>query len=374
MIRTLAITLLLAAGAADAEWARHVIDDSSQGADGARLGDVNGDGLLDVVTPWEEGGAVRVALNPGLEKVKEHWSSVTVGNVGSPEDAMPMDVDGDGRVDVVSACEGDTRAVYVHWAPADPVEGEWVTEVIPVSQGVQQWMYSTALDVNRDGRLDIVSGGKNEGAMLGWFEAPEDRRDLAAWKWHEMTPLGWLMSLEVVDPMRRELLISDRRGSLRGVHKVRPGDDDPYGTWTRVLVGGEDSEVMFLDHGEDYVAWVTRDDGFVVKRHGRTNSIPMPENTGTGKAIKLADLALDGVDDIVISCENAEGKMGLFALMLGEDSSKLEAIGEITGTKFDRMELIDLDGDGDLDVLTCEERENLGVVWYENPHFGAADE
>ena len=36
----------------------------------------------------------------------------------------------------------------------------------------------------------------------------------------------------------------------------------------------------------------------------------------------------------------------------------------------DRIELLDLDGDGDLDVLTCEERQNkngLGVIWYENP-------
>ena len=28
---------------------------------------------------------------------------------------------------------------------------------------------------------------------------------------------------------------------------------------------------------------------------------------------------------------------------------------------------IDLDGDGDLDLLTCEERDQLGVHWYENP-------
>ncbi len=37
------------------------------------------------------------------------------------------------------------------------------------------------------------------------------------------------------------------------------------------------------------------------------------------------------------------------------------------GTKFDLIELLDLDQDGDLDVITCEEVENLGVVWYENP-------
>ena len=37
------------------------------------------------------------------------------------------------------------------------------------------------------------------------------------------------------------------------------------------------------------------------------------------------------------------------------------------GIKFDRIELLDLDADGDLDVITCEERDNLGVIWYENP-------
>ena len=37
------------------------------------------------------------------------------------------------------------------------------------------------------------------------------------------------------------------------------------------------------------------------------------------------------------------------------------------GVKHDLVPLIDLDGDGDLDVLTTEETKGLGVVWYENP-------
>jgi hypothetical protein len=42
----------------------------------------------------------------------------------------------------------------------------------------------------------------------------------------------------------------------------------------------------------------------------------------------------------------------------------------LKGRKFDLVTLIDLDGDGDLDVLTNDENEEgdgLGVVWYENP-------
>ena len=51
-----------------AQWKRHVIDDASKGADGVRLADVNGDGHLDIATGWEQGGVVRVCLNPGTGK------------------------------------------------------------------------------------------------------------------------------------------------------------------------------------------------------------------------------------------------------------------------------------------------------------------
>jgi hypothetical protein len=37
------------------------------------------------------------------------------------------------------------------------------------------------------------------------------------------------------------------------------------------------------------------------------------------------------------------------------------------GMKLDDIQLLDLDADGDLDVLTTEERTGFGVVWFENP-------
>ena len=100
-------------------WKRHTIDNSSKGADGVRLMDVNGDGLLDVATGWEEGGVVRAYINPGPKRSKAEWPAVTVGRVKSAEDAVFFDVDKDGAIDVVSCCEGGTKTIFVHWAPKD---------------------------------------------------------------------------------------------------------------------------------------------------------------------------------------------------------------------------------------------------------------
>ena len=131
----LALLVVTGAGTAAAEWKRHTIDDSSQGADGVRLRDVNGDGLLDIATGWEEGGQVKVYLHPGHHRVKQPWPTTIVGKVRSPEDAVFMDVDGNGIMDVVSSCEGQTRTVFVHWAPQSMdhyLEAkQWKTKAIP---------------------------------------------------------------------------------------------------------------------------------------------------------------------------------------------------------------------------------------------------
>ena len=109
------------------------------------------------------------------------------------------------------------------------------------------------------------------------------------------------------------------------------------------------------------------------------HTIEMPENTGTGKGVAVGDIDLDGKPDVVFSCEGASGsKSGVMWLSFNESPTentwRPHEISGPAGIKFDRIELLDVDGDGDLDVLTCEEsqpvagsRKGLGVFWYENP-------
>ncbi|MEM1294916.1 MAG: VCBS repeat-containing protein, partial [Verrucomicrobiota bacterium] len=132
--------LLLTIMATNGEpWKRHTIDPfapeaGKKGADGVRIADFNGDGWLDITTGWEEGGAVRICLNPGPDAAKSTWPSFTVGNVKGVEDAVFADLDGDGNIDVVSCAEGKVNNVFVHWAPSKTAESsEWQSEAIPAT-------------------------------------------------------------------------------------------------------------------------------------------------------------------------------------------------------------------------------------------------
>lgn len=377
-------------------WKRHVIDDASRGADGARLRDVNGDGLLDLVTGWEEGGQVRVCLHPGKTQVRERWPSVMVGKVGAPEDAVFVDLDGDGAVDVVSSCEGKTNAVFVHWAPSDKTRlldpAAWKTEAFPAVKGMCQWMFCEPIQIDGKRGIDLVVGGKNKNGQIGWLESPANPRDLSAWKYHPLMRAGWIMSLVAVDmngDKHEDIVISDRRGKNSGclwLQNPGPGPEQSK-PWKIHRIGPKGDEVMFLD-----VADLDRDGKvdilvptFDRKLHffrQKTSTdwdhhpIAFPAGTGSGKAIRVADIDLDGKLDLVVACANAKNLRGIVWMSARKsvfdevwDVHDLSGVG---GVKFDLIQLVDLDGDGDLDVINTEEAaagagKGLGVVWYENP-------
>jgi hypothetical protein len=373
-------------------WVRHTIDNSSRGADGVRLADVNADRLPDIITGWEQGGLVRVYQNPGTKAARRPWPAVTIGKVAAPEDAVLADLDGDGRLDAVSCCEGRTNTMFLHWAPQ---RGEylqsaaWQTEPLPASQGATSWMFCLPQQVDGRHGLDLVAGSKAKDACIGWFQAPADPRNAAAWTWHKLYQAGWIMSLVAADldgDGDQDILATDRKGPDRGcLWLENPGPAAAAGAWKQHRIGGGQREVMFLDYadldrdGLLDVLVATRDGGVLWHRRPsrdasqwETTEIRMPENTGTGKAVRAGDLDLDGRLDLVVSCENAQGaKSGCFWISSGgspaEPDWTAHEISGPEGVKYDLLELLDLDGDGDLDVLTCEEAANLGVFWYENP-------
>ena len=373
-------------------WPRHTIDPADaesgkRGADGVRLGDANGDGLLDVTTGWEQGGAVRICLNPGPTKAKNKWPAFTVGSVKGVEDAVFADLDGDGALDVVSCAEGKVNSAFVHWAPAEKPDysnpDKWTTAAFPASEGLR-WMFAMPMDVNGDGKLDLVVGAKNKGAIVGWLENPENSRNAADWVLHEMSPAGWIMSLRASDvdgDGDDDVVLSNRYDKPSGVFWLEnPGPAAAEGAWKRHAIGGEGRHVMFLtvgdlnsDKKQDVVCATLEGDLLIFERTDdgwKEKIMPLPFGLTAGKGVAIADINLDGRPDIVTTSEaqrEADDMVSVAWLEQRERGWKEHRISDERGRKFDRIEMIDLDGDGDLDLMTCEEVHNLGVFWYENP-------
>ena len=375
------------------------------GADGVRLADINGDGRLDVTSPWEQGGQVRVYLNPGSAGLRERWPAVTVGEVGDPEDAVFVDLDADGNMDVVSSCEGSTRSMFVHWGPAvrekllDP--DAWITEELPAASGVARWMFALPAQIDGKHGTDLIAGAKGEGAQIGWFEAPPDPRNLAAWEFHALYDAGWIMTIRQQDvdlDGDSDIVATDRTGELRGALWLEnPGQNSAVGArWDEHRIGsvGEyeamHNAVADLDADglEDLLVAAK---GGPIRYHRRTRQQPpswethlieIPAGAAGGKAVKVADVDLDGQVDLIVSCEHAtDGKIGVYWLDHGGSPTGSQwlptSISGPEGFIYDLLQMTDVDGDGDLDVLTLEEKgpylaegyqgRELGVIWYENP-------
>jgi hypothetical protein len=78
--------------------------------------------------------------------------------------------------------------------------------------------------------------------------------------------------------------------------------------------------------------------------------------------------------DLTATFSQSLGKSGVIAKMSFQtDEPYFIDISGKEGVKYDFILLKDMDGDGDLDVITSEEtaadgsKKGLGVIWYENP-------
>ncbi len=367
----------------DEPWQRHTIDSSGIGADGVRVADFNQDGNLDIVTGWEESGVVRLYLNPGPIKSKERWPFCQVGEGKSPEDAVPFDADGDGILEIISCHEGSFKQVLVHKfhgnrtaeKPGDQEildPNNWTTDSIAKLSG-QQWMFATPIQLRNSSR-GIVLGSKGANATLTLLIQPsQDVNNLNQWTEIKLRDCGWIMSIQNIDMDQDgdiDIVFSDRKTSTKIVGWLeQPNKGDAKEMWKEHAIGATKTEPMFIDAMPKRILVPTRQANWIDFRrlnHGSWEQTiyPTPDSVPFGKAIRTF-----GDNNLVLTANTAADRehKNQPGIWLKTPDSKWQPIGTKKECKFDRMELVDLDADGDLDIITCEERQQLGVVWYENP-------
>lgn len=143
-------------GTGAGDWIRHKVGEVPKWVDRAELADVDGDGRLDVVVSVENGatsGAGTYWFQAPLDPVTQTWARRTIAIQGSTNSMSVADVDGNGSIEVVTGEHKGQLRVRI-WRSADGGQ-TWAN--IVVDSGKESHLGTRLVDLNGDGRLDIVS-------------------------------------------------------------------------------------------------------------------------------------------------------------------------------------------------------------------------
>lgn len=285
--------------------------------------DVNGDGRIDFITGGWFGCNLRWHENPG-ESDKE-WPEHIIRECGNVETIRAWDVDGDGQLEIVPNTPSSPLIVY-----------KLVTD--ENDKGVGEFTLLRIYDESQGHGLgfgDITGNGRGDFILHnGWLEAPEDTYE-EEWFFHPDFELG---SASV------PILVTDVNGD--GLNDIIVGQSHAYGLdwWEQSVSNGErkwfkhpidpynsqyhDMQWVDIDGdgecelvtGKRYRAHCGNDPGakdniglYYFKWNGQSFSKqvvdygPAPEGSGCGIFFYIADLNGDGLLDIV-----APGKDGLY--------------------------------------------------------------
>ncbi len=153
------------------------------------LADFDGDGTPEVsaankgaqrIGPEEYARSTPVVLYQvtGDPLKGESWTEVELGRYSVPQNAEPVDLDGDGDLDIVVGTRGENRLVFFENTGGDLRFREHAIGINGAQAAGFNLEYA---DLNGDGRLDII-GAATGG--LAWIEQPEHIDD--AWNAHHI--------------------------------------------------------------------------------------------------------------------------------------------------------------------------------------------
>lgn len=157
------------------------------GANGLMAMDIDGDGDLDLISAAGEDNNVQVAWfenpdGPGEVIASDIWTQWRIGSVRDAYSIDVMDLTGDGNPDVVATGREQMQLVlFEHPGGSiqdpdtrDRFEFDWDSHVL-VSFESYQPLDVKVVDVDRDGKFEIVVGGTN--GAIRYFESAPNVRD-----------------------------------------------------------------------------------------------------------------------------------------------------------------------------------------------------
>ncbi|MFZ0594453.1 MAG: VCBS repeat-containing protein [Bryobacteraceae bacterium] len=298
---------------------KHTLDLGS--SESAAIADINGDGKLDIVSGenWYE----------APEWKKHHFRDILyTNNYIDDLSTLPLDVDGDGHVDLVTSGWFSKKLAW--WKNPGSTGGKWIETPIETSWPIE---FTFLVDLDNDGKADeILPQFGDQKAPLAWYE-----RGHGTLIKHVVSPVSYGHGIGVGDVNgdgRNDILTQS--GWLEAPPDPRAGD------W------------------KFHPDWKLGDLGFIY----------------------VKDVNGDGRPDLITSMAH---NYGIFWVEHTADGSWVKHMIDDSWSQAHAVTLVDFRGTGNIGLLTGKRymahnghdpgaREPLGVYWYERlPIPGSPD-
>ena len=327
---------------------------------GIAIGDLNGDGVLDVVTSdsGSDGMSVFLGNKDGTYQPRK------VFKTGQNPSAVALaDLDGDGNLDAI-VTNNDDNTVIIWWGDG---KGGFVT---PTLLGTGNGPHRIAVgDIDGDGHLDIAVvnwTGTSATLFFGDGKRHFTSATLGSWGAPDSIALGHLTSntngLDVVIGGERETVYVNQGGrQFKQIGNFQPGfhsdsivikdiNGDGFGD---VISASQHESVLNILYG---FGDGTLDDN--------TNDIITYGLSGGATDLILKDVNGDGVADAIVSYA---GSPAISVLIGTSDGHFLARTDSVITTGVDHIAAAQLNDSGDQDLIGASSATSTIVLFFGNP-------
>jgi hypothetical protein len=297
---------------------RRVISSAADGAYTVATADIDGDGDLDVLSASMYDDTI--AWYENMDGAGSFSSRAVISNdADGATSVFGVDIDGDGDVDVVSSSAYDGTVAWYENVNGLGTFGEpqVITREASGANSV------VAADVDGDGDMDVLSAS-----------SPDNK-------------IAWYKNLNGAGSFSGQLLITDL---VDGATSVYAADLD----------GDGDIDVLSSSATGNKIAWYENLNG--AGTFG--GQVVISTQAGVAHSVFAADVDGDGDLD-VLSASASDGKIAWYENTDGAGTFGTQRVITTLAAYAQSVTAGDLDGDGDLDVLSASMSDDK-VAWYEN--------